>query len=407
MRNWFATIVLTGRAVTAASGQPSVEKFDLFDAGHGGYALYRIPGMVVTQRGTVLAYCEARRTGKSDWDSIDILLRRSTDVGQSWGPPGKLSDVPGSKAKNPAIKDYRPANANDVTYNNPVTIAGRNGAVHFLYCLEYMRGFYLRSQDDGVTWSGPREITRTFDKFRPDYDWKVIATGPGHGIELKNGRLLAPVWLSTGTGGGNAHRPSVTATIFSDDDGKTWQRGQVAVPNTAEWINPSETAAVQLGDGSVMLNVRSESKTNRRLVTTSRDGATDWSMPRFDHALREPICMASIVRLSQKPSGHKDRIVFANPDNLSRADGQEAPGRPRDRRNLTIKLSYDEGETWPVNKVLEPGVSGYCDLAVTNDGTVLCLYERGSTDGKSARLDRLTLACFNLEWLSDGKDALP
>ena len=148
-----------------------------------------------------------------------------------------------------------------------------------------MRCFYMRSADDGVTWSAPVEITAAFEDFHRSYAWKVLATGPDHGIQLKSGRLVVPVWLSTGTGG-NAHRPSVTATIYSDDQGKTWHAGEIAVPCTEEWINPNETVAVELADGRVMLNVRSESKQHRRLVTTSKDGATDWSTPKFDDALR-------------------------------------------------------------------------------------------------------------------------
>ena len=112
------------------------------------------------------------------------------------------------------------------------------------------------------------------DVYDYPYDWKVLATGPNHSIQLKNGRLVVPVWLSTGTGG-NAHRPSVTATIYSDNQGKTWKAGDIAVPCTEEWINPNETVAIELNDGRVMLNVRSESKAHRRLVTISPDGVTN------------------------------------------------------------------------------------------------------------------------------------
>lgn len=387
----------------AVAAEPLLEKIDLWEAGEDGYALYRIPGIIVTKKGTVLAYCEARRTGKSDWDTIDILLRRSTDGGRTWDAPRKIADVPGPKEKNSVVRGTRLANPSDVTYNNAVAFAGKDGTVHFLFCLEYERCFYMRSRDEGSTWSAPVEITGAFEKYRPEYPWKVLATGPGHGIQLRNGRLVVPVWLSTGTGGG-AHRPSVTSVIYSDDRGKTWHRGDIAVPNTEEWINPNETVIVELADGRVMLNVRSESKANRRLVTISKDGATGWSTPTFDDALVEPICMASIVRFSTEKDGGRNRILFANPDNLSRP-GNEKPGGSRDRKNVSVKLSYDEGKTWTVNKILEPGFSGYSDLAVTRDGTALCFYERGSVDGKSStRTGLLTVARFNLEWLTDGKD---
>ncbi len=400
---------LLAAASPQSGAKPLLEKIDLFESGKGDYALYRIPGIVVTKKGTVLAYCEARRTGKSDWDTIDILLRRSTDGGRTWLPRVKIADVPGPKTKNPVALAQKLANTDDVTYNNPVAFVNRDGSVQFLFCLEYCRCFSMRSDDDGVTWTKPVEITATFEAFRSDYEWKVLATGPGHGIQLKSGRLVVPVWLSTGTGG-HAHRPSVTTTIFSDDNGQTWQRGEIAVPNTDEWINPNETVVVQLADGRVMLNVRSESKAHRRLVTISPDGATGWSKPRFDDALLEPICMGSIIRWSEKPASDKNRILFASPHNLARADGQETPGKSRDRKNLSIKLTYDEGQTWSINKILEPGFSAYSDLAVLPDGTALCFYERGreanAEQKKPTSYAYLTLARFNLEWLTNGKDKL-
>lgn len=378
-----------------------MEKQDLFTVGDDpAYNIYHIPGIVVTAKGTVLAWCEARKGG-GDWSDIRILLRRSTDDGKTWSAPKSIADVPGPKTKNEFALRLKNVDQSHVTYNNPVIIAGRDGTVHMLFCLEYMRCFYQRSTDDGVTWSAPVETTQTFEKFRPAYAWKVLATGPDHGIQLRTGRLVVPVWLSTGTGG-NAHRPSVTSTIYSDDQGKTWQAGDVAVPCTEEWINPNETVAVELADGRVMLNVRSESKAHRRIVTTSKDGATGWSTPKFDEALLEPICMGGIVRYSLEKDGSRNRILFSNPDNLSRADGKEEAGKNRDRKNVSVKVSYDEGQSWAVNKAIEPGPSMYSDIAVTKSGTILCFYGRGEKPGFAG--ESLRVARFNLEWLTDGKD---
>jgi sialidase-1 len=380
---------------------PLIEKIDLFAVGDSSYKLYHIPGVVVTAKGTVLAWCEARKKG-SDWDDIHILLRRSTDDGRTWSQPRDIAQVPGPKAKNPFALRLKNVDPRDVTYNNPVLISDRDGTVHMLFCLEYMRCFYQRSSDDGLSWSTPIEITSIFEAFRAAYDWKVLATGPNHCIQLRTGRLIVPVWLSTGTGG-NAHRPSVTATIYSDDSGRTWRAGQIAVPCTDEWINPNETVAIELADGRVMLNVRNESKTHRRLVTIGPDGATGWSTPRFDEALLEPICMAGLVRYSTATSGVKNRILFCNPHNLLRADGKEEPGKSRDRRNVSVKISYDEGQTWAVSKTIEDQWSAYSDIAVTPRGAILCFYGRGAKSNFAG--DRLTLARFNLEWLTDGSDA--
>ena len=388
--------------VTASAAEPFIEKLDLFKTGDDpAYKIYHIPGIIVTAKGTVLAWCEARKKG-GDWDDIRVLLRRSTDDGKTWSAPKILAEVDGPITKNPFSLRMKNVDPADVTYNNPVLIADRDGTVHGVFCIEYMRCFYTRSTDDGVTWSKPVEITGAFEGFRKSYDWKVLATGPDHSIQLRSGRLIVPVWLSTGTGG-NAHRPSVTATIYSDDKGESWHAGEIAVPCTDEWINPNETVAVELADGSVMLNVRSESKAHRRIVTVSKDGATGWSKPRFDDALLEPICMAGIVRYSTENPGGKNRILFSNPDNLERADGKAEAGKNRDRKNVSVKLSYDEAQTWPVNKTIEPGASMYSDIAVTHAGTILCFYGRGTKPGFAG--DALTLARFNLEWLTDGKDS--
>ncbi|MFO0961164.1 MAG: sialidase family protein [Isosphaeraceae bacterium] len=375
-----------------------LEKQDLFAVGDDpAYSLYHIPGIVVTAKGTVLAWCEARQrpSGPSDWDDVRILLRRSTDDGKTWDSPRSIANVAGPKRKNPLAMRLKGIDADSVTYNNPVLIADRDGPVHMLFCLEYMRCFYQRSDDDGRSWTDPVEITLTFEAFRDAYDWKVIATGPNHSIQLANGRLVVPVWLSTGTGG-NAHRPSVTATIYSDDRGKTWKAGEVAVPCTDEWINPNETVAVELVDGRVMLNVRSESKAHRRIVTTSPDGSSRWSQPRFDDALLEPICMAGLVRYDQ---GGQKLLLFSNPNNLEKAGGKAEPGTGRDRKNLTIRVSRDDGQTWDAGKAIEPGPSMYSDLAVTKAGTILCFYGRGAKPGFAG--SALTLARFHREWLAE------
>ena len=398
------TAILLLAAPVIYADEHEVVKTDLFEAGKEGYRLYRIPGIVVTKKGTVLAYCEARKSDRGDWGPIDVLMRRSIDGSNTWLPRERIVHVEGELPINPVAAAQNLDKPGDNTVNNPVAIVDhQSGAVHFLYCLEYMRCFYMRSDDDGVTWTEPIEITKTFEDFRPDYEWKVIATGPAHGIQLQQGqhagRLVVPVWLSLGTGG-HAHRPSVTATIYSDDHGKTWKRGEIAVADTEEFVYPNETVVVELVDGRVMLNSRSESKQHRRIVTTSPNGATSWSPPGFDEALLEPICMGAIVRVRQPRGDEPGVIAFSNPHNLKRNRGKATPGSSRDRVNLSVKLSFDEGTTWPANRTLESGFSGYSDLAALPDGTILCFYERGSTDGKSNyRSGRLTVARFSSNWV--------
>lgn len=363
--------------------EPLLEKSEVFPPGFNGIARYRIPGMVVTTKGTVLAYCEARKNDSRDWGEIEIHLRRSTDGGKTWQPSQHIAHKADRIEGNPHRKND--AGAREQTVNNPVAIVDHETvAIEFLYCVNYARCFSMRSTDDGVTWSQPVELTATFEPFRHHYDWKVIATGPGHGIQMQSGRLVVPIWLAYG--GIGDHKPSAAATIYSDDHGKSWKAGDLCLPNEGDLGNPNETMITQLSDGRVMLISRNISQASRKIVTTSADGATSWTKPTFHQQLWEPVCMASIVT---HPTGV---LLFSNPHTLSLDKaGNPVPAGRGKRENLCIKLSHDDGKTWPVNKTLDPGKAAYSDLTVLPDGTVLCLYERA---------DSIDCARFNLEWIS-------
>lgn len=388
---------------------PLCQVTDLFQAGDAGYTLYRIPGLVVASRGILLAYGEARRDASGDWGQIDLYMRRSTDNGRSWSPPLALQGDHSAVLKNPVALRQGLASSDEHTHSNPVAIADRLAAdagsvVHLLYCVEYARCFYRRSDDDGQTFSAPVELTPALEALRPEYDWRVLATGPGHGIQLRNGCLLVPVWLSTGTGG-HGHHPSCVTTLYSDDHGATWQAGEIALRHAEPVLNPSESSLLELEDGRVLLNARSESLCNRRVITLSDDGRSHWSPPHFDEQLFEPICCAGLVRLSGADGQGRSRILFSNPDSLS-GGRYASPGSAWPRENLTVRLSYDEGRSWPIARVLDAGPSGYSDLAVGADGMLYCFYERGSLDGDGYHTAALALARFNLEWLTAGQDSL-
>jgi len=279
----------------------------------------------------------------------------------------------------------------------------QTGTVHLLHCVNYARAFYQRSDDDGVTFSPPVEITRIFEEFKSEYAWKVIATGPNHGIQLARGRLLVPVWLSRG-GGPGGHRPSVIATIYSDDHGQTWQRGAIVAGETDPLINPNETVALELSDGAVMLNIRHESLQHRRAICYSPDGISQWTRPELVNDLFEPVCMAGLERLTTAAKDGRSRLLFSNPHNATDPIPNHS-SRFYVRKNLSLKVSYDEGRTWPVNMTLEPGAAQYSDLAVLSDGTICCLYERRvMLQGKSVPV--VTFARLNLAWITDGKDHL-
>ncbi len=381
------TAILAATSAVALRAAPAPEFFDVFPANSNGVTRHRIPGMVVTTKGTVLAYCEARINNSSDWGEIEIHLRRSTDGGKTWDAPRRIAHRGARLEGNPRKKS---GGEREQTVNNPVAIVDRvTGAIEFVYCVNYARAFAMRSTDDGLTWTDPVDITASFEPFRRHYDWKVIATGPGHGLQLKNGRLVVPIWLAYGAVGD--HKPSASATIYSDDHGRTWRAGDIAFPNSGDFGDPNETMITTTADGRVLLVARNVSKANRKLVGVSADGATGWSTPRFHEQLWEPICMASIVAHPSRPGIQ----LYSAPHTLARdASGREIPAGRGKRENLSIKLSRDDGKTWPVNRTLEAGPSAYSDLAVLPDGRVLCLYEAGND---------IRLARFDLAWVEGGR----
>lgn len=320
-----------------------MQKITIARYGEGEYQCYRIPGVITTSKGTILVYYEERLDG-NDWSTRNIGIRCSCDEGKTWSACSHV--LTGS------VED---------TVNNPVMIACRNGAVHLFWQKNYRRGYHQISQDDGLTFSQPEEITEQLLPWRENYNWVKFAFGPCHGIEMSNGRLLIPVWLCSSQG--NAHMPSVVSTLASDDAGKNWICGEI-IQSDDMIINPNETIAVEKSDHSILLNIRHAGPTRFRVISTSPDGLRSFTCPVFDQALPDPICCAGLIKT---PTGE---FLFSNCANAS-ADGKRAP-----RKHLTIRRSTDEGLTWDSALEIEE-TSGYSDLAVSPDGKWLyCFYEK-------------------------------
>lgn len=372
---------LTPAGATGADQDIAVfERQILFEAGpEREYRSIRIPCILALPDNTVLAVA-AGRSRVSDWADIRMIMRRSTDGGRTWEPLSVLIERGQNVADNPVLIWDAPAKT-----------------VHFLHQVNYERIYHMASADSGKTWSQPVDITPQLARFQQLYKWNVIAPGPGHGIQLKNGRLIVPVWLANGapepSGKGIIHRPSVTTVIYSDDHGKTWHAGDI-LPDVLK--NMNETVAVPAEDGGVWFYIRNEEIPGFKIgLAYSKDGATNWTKAELHEDLYQPICFSSVLRLSGAPG--KSRILFCNPD--SRKNPRINKNNPwRARENLTLRLSYDEGRTWPVVRVLEPRASSYSDLAILPEGTILCLFEH---DNKY-----ISVARFNLEWLTDRKDTL-
>lgn len=364
----FLVIVLFASCRTAYKTSGTVDESYIVFEHDSNYASMRIPALVMTNKGTLLAFCEARIGTASDWADMDLALRRSTDGGKTWSP---IQVIASSRNKSGPV-------------GNPTPIIDKNGKIHLLFQRDYAAAFYTYSDDDGLNWKSPKEITDVFNGYKPQYNWNVVATGPGHGIQLKNGRLLAPFWMAAATvvTPRRRHAPSCVATVYSDDGGNTWNRGEIVADSSAAISNPNESMAVQMDDGRVLMSIRNPGSVKRRAFSISNDGSSNWSPVRFDTALFDPTCMASIATV-------KSAIVFINPDSRHI---EKTP-----RQNLTAKISYDGGYTWPVQKVLNSGPSGYSDLAVGPDGMLYCLYET-NTVSKGWNYS-LVLKKFNIKFL--------
>ncbi len=328
---------------------------ELFAAGQGGYRRYRIPALVAVNSGTILAFCEGRRhTGRDD-DEIDILLRRSHDGGSSWEEPVVV------------VSD------GDRTCGNPCPVVERDsGDVLLPFCVDNQRVFVTRSRDDGVTWEAPAELTAGVKAEGHTY----LGTGPGHGIQLRSGRLLIPSWADLSPAPATWRDPppnwgqvQLSFAIFSDDGGHSWDAGAPMEVDASD-----ECGAVELEDGSLYMNMRSRGRRRQRASARSSDGGATWSPVEFHPELPEPSCQGSIASLDAS------HILLCHPSST------EA------RALLTVRLSSDGGHTWPAARVLCPGAAAYSDLTV-GEGGILCAYEKDEHE-------RLVVARFTRDWIA-------
>ncbi len=332
---------------------------DLFKSGENGYHTYRIPAIVETKRGSLLAFCEGRRGGRGDAGDIDLLVKKSRDGGKTWSSASVIFDGGGDTIGNPA----------------PV-VEKRSGTVFLLFTRnrgddterqiidQTAKGtrtvWVTQSRDDGKSWSKPQEITGAV-KAR---DWTWYATGPGNGIQTKKGRLL--VACDHITAGAKEYFSHV---IYSDDRGKTWKLGGSAGPGA------NESTIAELPDGKLILNMRSYRGRHRRLVARSSDGGLTWTGLDDDEALIEPVCQASLIA-----SG--SLLLFSNPASEK-------------RERMTVRLSRDGGATWPEWRTVYAGPAAYSNLVNRKRGGWGLLYENGVRDA----YEKITFFGFDLDWL--------
>ncbi|MHC5537498.1 sialidase family protein [Singulisphaera rosea] len=324
---------------------------EVFKSGTGGYHTYRIPSLLVTPKGTVLAFCEGRKTGHADHGDIDLLLRTSTDGGRTWGPVQIV---------------YEEGGTEPLTIGNPCPVVDRDtGTVVLTFCRNNRDVLVTSSRDEGRTWSTPRFVTSSVKKD----GWQWYATGPGVGIQLEHGsrrgRLVIPCDHDEVVDGSRAMHSHV---IYSDDHGQTWELGGTVGPNT------DECQVVELADGELLINMRNDwgrkgshkELGGKRMISRSRDGGRTWAKPEFDETLIEPVCQASLIRVQAEEPPLKPLLLFSN------------PASTRSRRGMTLRASRDEGRSWPIALPVDAGFSAYSCLAALPDRRIGLLYEQGN-----------------------------
>jgi sialidase-1 len=323
--------------------------------GDDGSKFYRIPGLATSNQGTLLAIYDIRYKHIGDLPAdIDVGLSRSTDGGQTWEPMQVLMDIGGNDAKegvgDPAILVDRKSgriwvaalwahNGKSLAASKPGLKLDESGQLVVSY-----------SDDDGKTWSEPRNITA---EAAPDKDWRILFNGPGSGIAMRDGTLVfaAQYW--------DAKNLPHSTILWSRDAGKSWHCGTGAKPDT------TEAQVVELDDGSLMLNMRDNHGGSRSVAVTRDLGQTWTEHPTSRRALPEPVCQASILRIaSVKDGAPKSLIAFFNPRS------------PKGRKDMTLQLSEDEGMTWPRRQLINPAPCwGYSCLTMIDAKTLGVLYE--------------------------------
>jgi sialidase-1 len=349
----------------------SFSPLDLFTRETAGYHAYRIPAIVATKQGTLLAFCEGRKGSLSDSGDIDLLVRRSSDQGKSWEPARVVWNDAENTCGNPCpVVDQATGTIwllmtwNLGTDDERTIMDGTSQDVRHAYV--------THSTDDGVRWSTPKKISQ---QVRQPH-WRWYATGPGNAIQLTRGphpgRLLIPANHSDHTDPGT--HPLRSHVFWSDDHGASWQLGGSADGRT------DESAAVELADGSVLLSMRSYHGHHARAASVSRDGGQTLGEVYLDDALQTPECQGSVLRYTWPDAADgKSRILFSSPAG-------------KDRTELTVRLSDDESKTWPISKVIYAGGSAYSNLIGLPNGHVGVLFEKDD-------YRTITWITFTLAWL--------
>ena len=333
----------------------------VFKKGTEGYSCFRIPALIQAKSGTLLAFAEARKNDCSDEGDIDLVMRRSADTGKTWSKMVVIWSDGANTCGNPSPvvdedtgKIYLLMSWNDGNDD----IGGINAGTS----KNTRRAYITSSSDDGLKWEVPKEITSSVKQA----NWGWFATGPCHGIQLKRGtyknRLVIPCdYIEVGAG-----RRGSSYVVYSDDAGVTWKLGGIVPQHSA--LNPNECSVAELSDGKLMLNMRVGGNQNQRVYSISSDGGLSWIPLQQAPQLIDPVCQGSLSSI-QVDNGYA--VFFSNAASTT-------------RKNMTIKMSMDDGVNWTKQKQVFSGPSGYSDLLAVSKSSLALLFEAGVgayTDG--------------------------
>lgn len=353
------------------------KKVSVFISGTEGYKSFRIPAIIKTFNNDLLAFCEGRVNSSGDFGDIDIVMKRSTDHGKTWTSISKVVNYDLLQAGNPApvIDNTDPAYPNGrifLFYNT-----GNNHEGEIRKGKGVREVWYKTSIDNGITWSEGVNITT--QTHRPNYpqvsstynfkeDWRSYANTPGHGLQILEGIYRGRIFIAANHSSGaplpnfmdyNAH------AYYSDDHGKSFKLSEtVNVPGS------NESTAAEISNNRVMLNARNQSgHIKARLAVIGSNGGANWDTSYFDNQLPDPVCEGSILNIGTK--NKKNILAFSNAADTLRRD------------NLTLRISFDEGKTWPkripIDKSSVEGAkdfTAYSDLVKMNNNQIGVLYEK-------------------------------
>lgn len=370
---WGIVFILSAVSPAAAGGDPpekELARTSLWTAGEDGCHTYRIPSLLATPQGTLLAICEARKQSARDSGDIALVMKRSTDGGRSWGSQQVIWADPGNTCGNPCpVVDASTGLIWMVMNHN---LGGDSESAIINHKSKGTRTVWVTcSEDDGRTWAKPREITASVKK----PGWTHFAAGPGVGIQIRAGQYAGRLVIPCDT---IDDKGNYSLAVFSDDHGKTWMAGQT----TPHGLN--ECQVVEREGGQLMLNMRNHrnARQTTRGVAISDDGGETWKDLVHDPLLVEPYCQASFIRYSWPEKDQPGRLLFSNP-------------AARTRTNMTIRMSLDEGKTWAFSKSLGAAPAAYSCLARLPDSSVGLLYETG----EKHPYERIDFVRFSLRWL--------